>query len=452
MVHGVKKERLINLTALIISGIFVAIVYLAIWAIRALIEGRLFPPQRERPVRWTGWQLIVSVLLVQLLWPSVIYWCIQQSGLKDFLAKPVSAQQVADVKNPHDEEGDDNPAAASPLDRARENLWVATVAFPFQIATIILLLHGVSRSRLADMGLTTRYFGHNLLLAALGWLLLAPAVLLLNLGINIIYRGLFHVREEEHPMMRLMMSGPSTLELVLVVVTAVVAAPMLEELLFRGVLQPWFASRNARGLIALAAALALASISRYGKTLDALQNRGVLAALQESMAVGFILLMIPGYFLAREAGRVLFFNLASAKPDDSVTAFGQLSEITSSYSAASGAVADPSPIIDADLLKRLREEKAMNQAGAIYATSLLFAAAHSFAWPTPISLFVLALGLGFLVYRTQSIVGSIVLHALFNSIAVVIILLIPQAVKGKDTTSAEPERPCVAHCNTVPGS
>jgi membrane protease YdiL (CAAX protease family) len=55
-------------------------------------------------------------------------------------------------------------------------------------------------------------------------------------------------------------------------------------------------------------------------------------------------------------------------------------------------------------------------ARAIFASSLMFAAAHANAWPAPIPLFVLALALGWLAYRTQSIIGCVVVHSLFNSV------------------------------------
>ncbi|HKB41983.1 MAG TPA: CPBP family intramembrane glutamic endopeptidase, partial [Gemmataceae bacterium] len=56
---------------------------------------------------------------------------------------------------------------------------------------------------------------------------------------------------------------------------------------------------------------------------------------------------------------------------------------------------------------------------ALYATSLFFAAMHSFAWPSPVPLFALALVLGWLAERTQSLVGPMVLHGLFNGVACV---------------------------------
>jgi len=42
---------------------------------------------------------------------------------------------------------------------------------------------------------------------------------------------------------------------------------------------------------------------------------------------------------------------------------------------------------------------------------------HSFAWLSPVALFVLALGLGWLAYRMRSLAGPIVLHGLFNAVS-----------------------------------
>jgi membrane protease YdiL (CAAX protease family) len=438
------KENLINIAAVLCSAVIAVGVYLAIWSVRALIEGRFFPPQRERRVPWTGLQLIALLLLIEIFWPSVIYWTLKQLQPGGF-SPPAAA--VTDSVPEGEDGGDRGGSAANSTEGERKQLWIAVFTFPFQVATIILFLIGVSRARLADMGLTTRYFGSNIVISIIGWIVLAPAVLFLNLLINLVYRRLFHLHEEEHPIMRLMLAGPSTLEIVLVAFTAIVAAPVFEELLFRGVLQPWFAKSNFRGvhiggIIALAAAVALATVSRHGKILDAMHSDGILAALQEGMAVGFVLLMIPGYFVARLIGRALSAYGASGS-----------SSASSAHSRADnhGGAPLPSPMT-MDRRLQLRETKAMNQAGAIYAASLLFAAAHSFAWPTPISLFILALGLGYLVYRMQSIVVSITLHALFNSISVVALLVAPQLVKGNDATSAAPVRPSIVHSSTVPGS
>src|SRR5205807_5797494 len=49
-------------------------------------------------------------------------------------------------------------------------------------------------------------------------------------------------------------------------------------------------------------------------------------------------------------------------------------------------------------------------AQTIYGIAVLFAAVHP--WPTPIPLFFLGLGLGYLAFRTQSLVTPTVLHGL----------------------------------------
>lgn len=58
---------------------------------------------------------------------------------------------------------------------------------------------------------------------------------------------------------------------------------------------------------------------------------------------------------------------------------------------------------------------------AIVSTSLFFAATHSSVWPSPIPLFVLALGLGYLTARTGSIVPAVVVHGLFNAVATILL-------------------------------
>jgi membrane protease YdiL (CAAX protease family) len=62
---------------------------------------------------------------------------------------------------------------------------------------------------------------------------------------------------------------------------------------------------------------------------------------------------------------------------------------------------------------------------AIIGTSLLFANFHANVWPTPIPLFLLALGLGWLAFRTQGVVAPIIMHMLFNAIVFAALALQP---------------------------
>ena len=47
----------------------------------------------------------------------------------------------------------------------------------------------------------------------------------------------------------------------------------------------------------------------------------------------------------------------------------------------------------------------------------------SAVWPTPIPLFGLGLGLGWLAYRTRRLVAPVTLHVLFNAVGVGMLLL-----------------------------
>jgi membrane protease YdiL (CAAX protease family) len=59
---------------------------------------------------------------------------------------------------------------------------------------------------------------------------------------------------------------------------------------------------------------------------------------------------------------------------------------------------------------------------AIWATAMLFAALHSGVWPSPIPLFVLGLGLGYVAWRTRSILAPILIHGMFNAVSLIALL------------------------------
>src|SRR5262249_19217310 len=89
---------------------------------------------------------------------------------------------------------------------------------------------------------------------------------------------------------------------------------------------------------------------------------------------------------------------------------------------------------------------------AIYSTALFFAVFHE-VWPTPLPLFLLGLGLGYIAYRTQSLIAPVVCHALFKGIACIMILVTyAGAGNGKEMTSADRLPPAVSNSSGVPGS
>lgn len=172
------------------------------------------------------------------------------------------------------------------------------------------------------------------------WAVVAPAVLLLHAGVNALFLA-FGAEVQEHPL------ATNTPHPAVLVAQACVLAPLVEELIFRGVL-----------LLALRA---------VGEPLTWL----VLAA-----AVGVAVYyggMWPGLF----AGLVAL-GWAGVR-------FTSLDH-------------------------------------TVYGSAALFAAVHSGVWPTPIPLFALGLGLGWVAVRTNGLLAPFLVHGLFNAVSVLFVL------------------------------
>ncbi|HEV3446094.1 MAG TPA: CPBP family intramembrane glutamic endopeptidase [Gemmataceae bacterium] len=301
----------------------------------------LLPPQRHRYVAWSGFEVFLVFFFVLLFWPAVI-------------------------KDPLD-------AALAKLSDDRRVLWMTVLAWPIQIATVLVLLHGLIRDRAYQLGLSIHNLARNLLLGWVGWALFAPVVLCCHIATEWFFRTAWGDTPEEHPLLRIFEASPLRLEWILIIVSATILAPVLEELLFRGVLQPWFASRPWGGTVALLAALSSPFLLRGHKLVEAWHRKDHAGFLHESTPVVFAGLMIAACYAFERAA-----TKWGARPQEF---------------------------------------------RAIYGTALLFAMFHVSVWPTPIPLFLLALALGYLAYRTQSVVGPIVMHVLFNTIACIAVFL-----------------------------
>jgi membrane protease YdiL (CAAX protease family) len=258
----------------------------------------------------------------------------------------------------------DDDAAAAQL---RLGLWVHTFALPLQALTIPLIFAAFSGTRWDQLGLTTQRLLRNLLLGVAGWLILVPPVFGIFYLIRLLLSQSADPLVEQHQLEIIAQQPLFPTEWAMLIFAAMVSAPLLEELTFRGVLQPWLAARRWGGHAALFAALVLAVANRWQR-LQAAWPDGIAALSTAAAPALFVLALLPIYFVVCWRSRT------------------------------------PLP-------------------PAIFGTSLMFACIHASVWPTPIPLFVLALGLGVLAYRSRSLVGPIVLHSLFNGISCVQLLL-----------------------------
>jgi membrane protease YdiL (CAAX protease family) len=233
-------------------------------------------------------------------------------------------------------------------------LWANAVGSILGVVAVVFFLHQATEALPYQLGLTTQRWARNLAIGYLFWLLVTPAVF----GI---YRMVLEVEPAaKHPIEDLLRKQATVETWLLATAVAVLLGPILEELLFRGVIQPWMVrSTIAADLVAIA----------FGITGIVIGSSEVISTgrLQTWWLLLLVLLAGPGYL-----------------------AFEWL---TRRWLPRAGA------------------------ARAIYASSLLFALIHYNAWPTPIPLFFLSLALGYVAYRTQSLLGPILMHGLFNAVS-----------------------------------
>jgi len=282
--------------------------------------------------------------------------------------------------------GDDFPAGwPAKAAEAVRFLWSAVFAFPFQFGVVVAILT-------AQGGVSTivpRGWARHAVAGYLTWLLVTPVAFCVFALANLAHDWLTGQPPDKHPLTELGQSG-GTQEWFLFVMQTVCLAPIIEEMLFRGLLLPWLAQTQPsesdatfavkpsdRPLAIMALSVGVALVLHAHDTQMAWQAgdwRGVAAHL---VPAAFFLALLPLDLVARRIGR----------------------------------------------LRRHLRLRSVQHVRAIVASSALFAAVHSQVWPSPVPLFVLAIGLGYLYIRTRSLVGPVVVHAMFNAVSAVYLLI-----------------------------
>jgi membrane protease YdiL (CAAX protease family) len=329
-----------------------------------------YPSDQTIEPPWTGRDILVALILVYVIWPGLAFQLVTLSGLATRFHGPAAATresaagQAAPERSETGDDGDNSPH--KDILNIRLNLWAHVVAFPFQAVTIPLVFYVLGGAPPARIGFSRKRLGRCVTSGIVAWLLFTPLVFGVNMCATYLTTLLDPGAVQAHALSRLAMGGATRTEWVLIIFSAVVIAPVVEESVFRGALQPWFAGFRNGGAAAMAAALAVAVTMRETQIAEALRHggAGLLTALMPAL---FVLALVPSY---------LWVARNPLRPD--------------------------SP--------------------AIFGTALLFGSVHAGVWPTPVPLFVLGLALGVLAARTGSLVGSMVLHGLFNSVTCVLLL------------------------------
>jgi membrane protease YdiL (CAAX protease family) len=315
----------------VVGGLFVLFALLATPS-----QPRRLTPQRQRLCAWTGALVAVAAVAFYLIPPV--------------LAAP---SQIA---------------AADGVTKVRVSAIVGLASLPLQIAVWLLLARACGQR--PAFGIAPRRGVAEALVGYLTWLLISPVVYVVS-EVTIVVYLLLKQAPTSHPIIQTLQTAPLSFGLMaLLFVDAVVAAPIREELFFRGILQPFFANRPWGGDMALWLAAAVGLVVHPAGPLRLAEPLTILNAAAP------VLLVVGAFAFYRVEG--------------------------SRWETRWFAIHDP-----AARGRALR---------AIVGTSALFANLHANVWPTPIPLFVLSLGLGWVAFRTQSVVAPVVVHVLFNAI------------------------------------
>ncbi len=249
----------------------------------------------------------------------------------------------------------------------------------YNLGTLIvvpLTLALTARARPRDFGLATDAPGRQFTLGMMAYPLLAPLIFGMMIVSSLIWKP------DTHPLAKAMMDQLTPSMGVILAVAGAVLAPMAEELMFRGVLLGWLTR------------IALGRKPSMDRELLDVEPPPPLVELESRTE-------LVGEPMAFEPGEGPY-NLYSAP----------LASITTSIPFADHGV---------EAFENLRRSRALLAANV--AVSLVFAGMHYKVWPTPIPIFFLSLGLGFLYQRTGGLIAPVALHMTFNGISTLLMFV-----------------------------
>ncbi len=318
-----------------------AVLFLTALAAALMLRLRVFRPNSvvgpERgPDRGGLWPLMVVAIIGFLTWQFglAIYLAARQSELRK--------SGVADVERAL-------PGLLTPRDYALMSTIPPAVAVAAMVAALTLVFPG----SVSWIGLDWRRLPRGLWAGVVAFLVIGPVVFWASAALFLLYQKFRYQHPSEHELLKKLGETHSPIPAALLVVGATVMAPLLEELLFRGLLQTF-------------------------------------------LRQGLMRMWLP----IRPVGREV-----SAEATHEPSAEGLPPEMPVEHQAAIPANVQPLhlPLVP----------QPWHGWVAILITSLAFAMLHE-AWMRPV-IFVLSIGLGYVYERTGILWSSITVHFLFNA-------------------------------------
>ena len=272
------------------------------------------------------------------------------------------------------------------------------------VGILYLVIRGASW---ADLGVQARRLFNDVKIGGAAFAMLAPPMYFIQFVLTRIWPS-------EHPLQTMLLDDPQLSIILGAVFTAVIVAPLTEEVFFRLMFQGWMEKVSA-----------LLEKMKFGAYAN-----GIAGAEQSQSDVVSVLL---GDGAARRLG-------GGVGPFESPDTDGKSLKATEEFVSAADleltrepdrdelsreSLSNPylSPGADAEIAEKRIAEPAetlanpLPQTWPIVVSAAIFALLHWGHGPDPIPLFFLAAGLGYVYQRTHRIVPCIVVHFLVNSLS-----------------------------------
>ncbi|HYV35942.1 MAG TPA: CPBP family intramembrane glutamic endopeptidase [Gemmataceae bacterium] len=372
-------------------------VYFAVAVVGVVLLGRrlafrrpsdvpLLPLQRSQFTSWHGIDVLVAFLILQVI-PGLVAETLLKAEVFEHLY------------------GVDVDKAI----RGRGQLLAVALASPLVIGLVILGLRQLRGTRLSEFGITPARAGANITVGFWLWLVVTPpALAIFFIAVLLTPEGY----ADEHFIGQLTEQQLAAWEWVLFFIVAVVLAPVLEEVVFRGILLPWQLQGGweAQAIVAFCS-IVVATMSGF-RSEDKPYHVG---------PVIFVMIMLASAFA------VLYFWFGRHIELQALPATQAVEVPNAAERLTAVPPPDASSTVSSAELHGLEAKLAalfgntstrpLHAALAVYTNGLLFAAFHSAAWPSPIPLLLVGVALAWVRYRTSSLVGAVTLHALFNAVS-----------------------------------
>lgn len=251
-----------------------------------------------------------------------------------------------------------------------------------------------------ERGAIVQYFGTGIA----GGVIMFPLILLLNVGVMRLFGS------KEHPVAELMKGDRSLSYMAFSFFSVVIVAPLAEELFFRVILQGWLEKAVAR----LRGTRPGNNHNHADTTIQKSES------IKDSVDAGL-----------DEEPRIAGVESDDATPDrvegdrDRAAVLSDSRVVRGDW----GKAADAGVRFEGGFSGDSARPDWIRFAPNVIA-STGFALAHMTVWPTPIPLFVLSLGIGYVYSRTRSWAACAAMHATFNEINLLMLVIYLQAQPG----------------------